>query len=41
VVNAPLAVTMPGVFLVWAIGSAAVVVVLAFGDWLAGIKSRR
>jgi len=41
VVNAPLAVTMPGVFLVWAIGSAAVVVVLAFGDWLAGIRSRR
>ena len=36
VVDAPLAVTMPGVFLVWAIASAAVVVALAVGDWLAG-----
>lgn len=38
VTEAPLEVTMPGVFLVWAIGSASVVVVLAFGDWLASLR---
>lgn len=36
VVQGPLEVTMPGVFLMWAIASAAVVVVLAVGDWLVG-----
>jgi hypothetical protein len=41
VVDAPLEVTMPGVFLVWAIGSATVVLVLAVGDWLAGRTSHR
>lgn len=36
VVQGPLEVTMPGVYLMWAIASAAVVVVLAIGDWVAG-----
>lgn len=36
VVQGPLEVTMPGVFLMWAIASAGVVVVLAVGDWLVG-----
>ena len=40
VVDAPLSVTMPGVLLVWAIGSAVVVVVLAFADYLATFRSR-
>ena len=35
VVDGPLKVTMPGVFLVWAVASASVVVVLAVGDWIA------
>lgn len=39
VVDAPLTVTMPGVFLVWAIASAIVVVVLALGDWLATFRT--
>lgn len=34
VVQGPLEVTMPGVFLMWAIASATVVAVLALGDWL-------
>lgn len=41
VVDAPLEVTMPGVYLVWAIGSASVVLLLALGDWLASLRSRR
>ena len=34
VVQGPLEVTMPGVFLMWAIASAGVVAILAVGDWL-------
>lgn len=34
VTQGPLEVTMPGVFLVWAIASATVVAVLALGDWI-------
>lgn len=41
VTQAPLEVTMPGVYLVWAIAAAAVVVTLALGDWLAAIGRRR
>lgn len=41
VVDAPLTVTMPGVFLVWAIASTAVVAVLALGDWLALVRVSR
>ncbi len=40
IVDAPLAVTMPGVFLVWAIASTAVVVALALGDWLAAMARK-
>jgi len=40
VVDAPLSVTMPGVLLVWAIASATVVAILAFGDWLATLRAR-
>lgn len=36
VVQGPLEVTMPGVFLMWAIASATVVAVLALGDWILG-----
>lgn len=39
VVDAPLAVTMPGVLLVWSIAAAAVVAVLALGDWLATFRA--
>lgn len=38
IVDAPLMVTMPGVFLVWAIAAAVVVAVLALGDWLATLR---
>ena len=41
VTQAPLEVTMPGVYLVWAIAAAAVVVTLALGDWLAAIGRGR
>ena len=34
VTQGPLEVTMPGVFLMWAIASATVVAVLALGDWI-------
>lgn len=34
ITQGPLEVTMPGVFLVWAIASAAVVAILALGDWI-------
>lgn len=36
IVQGPLEVTMPGVFLMWAIASAVVVAVLALGDWIVG-----
>ncbi len=41
VVNAPLDVTMPGVYLVWAIASTTVVAVLALSDLLASARARR
>ncbi len=40
VVQGPLEVTMPGVFLTWAIASAAVVAILALGDWIVGHARR-
>jgi hypothetical protein len=40
VVDAPLAVTMPGVYLVWAIAAATVVAVLALSDLLASYRAR-
>jgi len=41
VVDAPLDVTMPGVYLVWAIASATVVAVLALSDLLASYRANR
>ena len=41
VVDAPLKVAMPGMFLLWAVASAAVVTVLALGDWIVEVRSSR
>ena len=41
VVDAPLEVSMPVMFLVWAIASAGVVTVLALSDWIAETRARR
>lgn len=41
VVEAPLRVAMPGMFLMWPLASALVVTVLAFGDWLGERRRRR
>jgi hypothetical protein len=41
VVDAPLKVSMPGMFLMWAIASAAVVSVLALGDWIVEVRNSR
>lgn len=41
VVEAPLEVAMPGMFLMWALGSALVVLVLAVGDWMGEVRSAR
>jgi hypothetical protein len=41
VVQGPLEVTMPGVFLMWSIAAATVVAVLALGDWLVERSPRR
>lgn len=39
VTDAPLEVTMPGVYLVWSISAATVVLVLAISDWLVARRS--
>ena len=41
VVDAPLRVSMPSMFLMWAVASAAVVTVLALGDWIVEVRSSR
>ena len=41
VVDAPLEVSMPVMFLVWAIASAGVVTILALSDWIAETRARR
>jgi hypothetical protein len=41
VVEAPLEVAMPGMFLMWALGSALVVLVLAVGDWMGEVRAAR
>ena len=41
VVDAPLAVSMYGMFLMWALASAAVVTVLALGDWVKELRAHR
>jgi hypothetical protein len=41
VVDAPLEVSLPVMFLIWAIASAAVVTILALSDWIAETRARR
>jgi hypothetical protein len=41
VVDAPLEVSLAGMFLVWPIASAAVVTILALGDWVAEVRASR
>jgi len=41
VVDAPLKVSMPGMFLMWALAAAAVVTILALGDWVNEVRSQR
>lgn len=39
VVDAPLRISMPAMFLMWAVAAALVVVILAFADWLGGRRA--
>ena len=41
VVDAPLKVAMPGMFLMWAVASAFVVTVLALSDWISEVRAAR
>lgn len=41
VVDAPLQVSMPVMFLIWALASAGVVTILALSDWIAETRARR
>jgi hypothetical protein len=41
VVDAPLEVSLPVMFLIWAIASAGVVTILALSDWIAETRARR
>jgi hypothetical protein len=41
VVDAPLRVAMPGMFVMWPLGAAAVVTILALGDWINEISGGR
>jgi hypothetical protein len=41
VVDAPLRVAMPGMFVMWPLGAAAVVTILALGDWINEIRGGR
>jgi len=41
VVDAPLKVAMPGMYLMWPIASALVVTILALGDWISEVRSAR
>jgi hypothetical protein len=41
VVDAPLKVAMPGMFLMWPIASALVVTILALSDWISEVRSAR
>lgn len=38
VVDGPLEVTLPGMFLMWALSSAIVVTILALGDWMSEVR---
>ena len=41
VVDAPLTVSLAGMFLMWAVGSAVVITILALSDWIAETRARR
>ena len=41
VVDAPLRVAMPGMFVMWALASVAVVLILALGDWISEVRAAR
>ena len=41
VIEAPLQVAMPGMFLMWPLAAALVVTVLALGDWIVEVRSAR
>ncbi len=41
VVDAPLDVSLPGMFLMWALASAGVVTILALSDWIAEVRAGR
>jgi hypothetical protein len=41
VVDAPLTVSMPGMFVMWAVGSAVVITILAMSDWIGETQQRR
>lgn len=41
VVDAPLTVSMKGMFLMWPLTSAVIVTILALGDWIAEVKAAR
>jgi hypothetical protein len=41
VVDAPLRVSMPGMFVMWSLASAIVITILALGDWVVEVRSAR
>jgi hypothetical protein len=41
VVDAPLTVSMPGMFVMWALASTAVITILALGDWVVEVRAAR
>jgi hypothetical protein len=41
VVDAPLRVAMPGMFLMWPLASAIVVTILALSDWISEVRASR
>ncbi|MCX6432992.1 MAG: hypothetical protein NTX29_09430 [Actinobacteria bacterium] len=41
VVDAPLRVAMPGMFVMWALASVGVVMILALGDWISEVRAAR
>jgi hypothetical protein len=41
VVDAPLKVSMPGMFVMWSVGSAVVITILAMSDWISETQQRR
>jgi len=41
VIDAPLSVSMPSMYLMWALASAAVITILALGDWVSEVRAAR